>query len=195
MSEITQTNNDLKVTKEDAYKTLERTIAFNNNCDSKATTILTIYGVLITVSLSSDSVKTIKNIVKTACSNFIWYNVVYLLCFGVSVLAFIAGMFCIMSVLLSKTDCEEYSQDELNLNSIIYFGDIANSKKNPDYGQYKQKVMRTTEEDILNDIISQVYLNSKICKKKFTNYKYGFLISIIGLIASVILGIIGYLLY
>lgn len=187
--------NNIKATKEDAYKTLERTIAFNNTCDSKATTILTVYGVLITVSLTSDGVTTIKTILKTSSSNLQIRNIIYLLILGASLLGFVIGTVYIMLVLLSKTNCEEYSQDGLDLNSIIYFGNIADSEKNINYLDYKKKVMQRTEDEMLNDIISQIYLNSKICNRKYKNYKKGFLISIISLFVFIMIWIIGYVVY
>ena len=55
--------------------------------------------------------------------------------------------------------------------------------------------MSFLEDDILDDLLNQIYLNSIICNQKFINFAKGIKIFLIGLIGTIIMYIIGILIY
>lgn len=185
-------NNYNKIDKEDALDILNRTIEFVKNCDSKATGVLGIFGVLLTILFSSDGVKDLKGVIKAAINSGTSCGILYiffLACAGVG-LAF--GIAKLLQVLFPKIECTELQQENLELDSKIFFGHIC---KNPTYVIYKDKMMKLDEEEYLNDIISQIYLNSLICDRKYKNFKIGVIVALIGFLSFLVFWGIGKTIY
>jgi hypothetical protein len=80
----------------------------------------------------------------------------------------------------------------LELDSKIFFANIV---KNKTYEKYKKKLLSLDEKDFLNDLISQIYINSNICTTKFNRYNKGLKLSFIGYGAFIILWAVGSYLY
>ena len=74
-------------------------------------------------------------------------------------------------------------------NSIIFFSSIATYNN---YTKFLNSLKKTSDEDYLNDISSQIFLCAKICDLKFRNYKSGLYFSIGGLLGFAILMTLGY---
>lgn len=91
-------------------------------------------------------------------------------------------------VLIGKINNEKFKDIDLNTKSVIYFNNIAN---NTSFNQYKNRIINYTEDEFLNDIISQIYINSVICNLKFKNYNQGIYLSFIGFIGFIIFFIAG----
>jgi hypothetical protein len=107
----------------------------------------------------------------------------------VSVFCTVYGVFRIMKVLGVQIDKKKYVKEkELDLDSKIFFDHIS---KNANYLIYKEKLLKMSDEDFINDIISQIYINSVICSDKYKNYKCGFKYSLIGFCAFIFLWIVG----
>ena len=60
----------------------------------------------------------------------------------------------------------------------MFYGSI--SKYN--YEEFNKKIKNQTKQSNINDILSQVYINSKICNKKFKNYNIGLNMAMITII-------------
>ncbi|WP_238859610.1 Pycsar system effector family protein [Clostridium sp. YIM B02569] len=187
-----QQNNLYKIKKEEALDILDRTIRFVNSCDSKASVVIGVSGVLLTILSSNERVTEIKSIIKLAMGSGIWYGVLYLGILVCAVMVCVFGIVKLLEVLFPKTNCDDLNQEGIELNSHIFFGGIC---KNPTYNQYKEKVMNYNEDEYLNDIISQIYLNSIICERKFKNFKVGVVATFLGLLSFLVVLIIGKLLY
>ena len=93
------------------------------------------------------------------------------------------GLYRLLKVLLPKTDCSDFADGALELKSIIYFSGISSKS----YTYYKNKVLSMDDNQYLNDIASQVYLNAKICTEKFKNLRLGLIFSNIGIAMFAIL--------
>ncbi|EES48092.1 DUF5706 domain-containing protein [Clostridium botulinum] len=189
---MVQQNNFKKIKKNDALDILDRTITFVNSCDTKASVVIGISGVLLTILSSNERVTEIKSIIKSAIGSDKWYGVLYL---GILVCVVIVGVFGIvklLQVLFPKINCDELNQEGIELNSKIFFGGIC---KNSTYNQYKEKVMNYNEDEYLNDIISQIYLNSIICERKFKNFKVGVAATFLGFLSFFVVLIVGKILY
>lgn len=177
--------------KEDALATLDRIIGFINNCDNKTSIILGIHGVMITILLSSEGISELKNIIDSAIINCTGFSTMYIMLLVIAFAVFGYGIFKLVMVLFANTNCGD-GQVELECDSKIFFGSIG---KNSKYNLYKEKLLTLTEEDYMNDIISQIYINSIICNKKFDNYKAGMKASIIGFLSVVFIWGIGVVIY
>ena len=78
------------------------------------------------------------------------------------------------------------------MNSKIFFGSIC---KNSTYSQYKERMLNCNEDEYINDIISQIYLNSIICNRKFNNFKNGSITAFIGFFSFLAVWGIGIIFY
>lgn len=180
--------------KEDLLEVLDRTINFVNSCDNKAAIMLGVHSVILTIILTSDGTYSIINIfnkiieIKEKSIN----DFLYMLLLVLSSITLIWGLYKIVSVLIAKVDCRDLKSELLEMDSKIFFGNIA---KNKSYKEYKQKLLSIEEDEFINDIISQIYLNSIICDNKFKRYNLGVLLSIAGLIGFIIVLIMGAFIY
>ncbi len=170
--------NESCISKKDAIDILDRIIGFINSCDNKASIILGVLGVILTIIFLSDGIKELKNRIQWTIQAVNIFNVIYLFILFCSFLILFYGIYKLVIVLRAKIDCLEFKQEQLDLDSKIFFNDISRNKT---YKEYKQKLQKLNEDDMFNDIISQIYINSKICKTKYDNYNIGLSASIFGL--------------
>lgn len=181
-----------KIEKEDALDILDRTIGFVNNCDSKTSIMLGIFGVLLTIIFSGDGVADLKNIFTTAISFGKLIDIIYCIILVCTVLGFIFGILKLFQVLFPKIEFDDLKQDDIELDSKIFFNCIS---KNVSYKEYKEKMMNYSEDEHLNDIISQIYSNSIICSRKFNNHKIGLVIASCSFLGFLIMWGIGIIVY
>lgn len=170
------------VKKADALETLERTIGFINNCDTKASVLLGVYGVILTIMLSKDAALEMKSLFDFSVSRGDWVKFLIPFCLVFGTCLLLIGLYKLLSVFSPKINCNDLKQNGLELNSNIFFGTICASRS---YEGFKECFLNCSDEEFLNDIMSQIYLNSKICIKKFSNCKIGLFASTIG---AVVLG-------
>jgi len=171
--------------KDTAFNILDRIIGFINNCDNKASVVLGIWGVALVILFTNEGITNLKNIILTIFEINSFVTAIFfvlLICF---VGLFVAGIIKLISVLFATTNHE--TEEELECDSKIYYGDI----KKKTYKQYKEKMVSSSEEELLNDIISQIHINSHICSNKFLRYNQGIKLSFIGFIGFITLWFIG----
>ena len=147
----------------DARDTLDRIIAFVCNCDTKASVVLGVVGIILTIIITDSTISKFISMIKEASNSGTLVSVSFLtlLVIVVGVLAF--GTLKLVSVLIAKISPSKH-------NSKIYFADIASNK---DSYIYEEKVLNQSERDVLDDLIAQIYINSTICNKKFKRYNLG----------------------
>lgn len=189
---MNKSENLTKIKKEDAIDILDRIIGFINNCDNKASAMFGVFGVLLTIFFSGEGVTEIKDIIKTAINNNKYCGILYSIFLSGAGIIFAFGIFKLIQVLFPKIDCDDLEQEDIECDSKIFFGDIC---KNPTYKQYKLKLQECSEDEYLNDIISQIYLNAVICNRKFKNYKAGVITALIGFLSFLVVWGIGTLVY
>lgn len=175
--------------KEEYLGILDRIIIFINNCDNKASIILGIYGVFGGILLTSNLFYNfIKNLFLLKFDN---YLLIYIFLLLIASLLFIWGIIRLFLVLYAKIDTKVYAEKGLVTNSKIFYGTISNYS----FQEYKLKISNLTEEEFKDDILSQIYIDSKICIKKFQNYNKGLKCSFLGLISFLILIIFGVVIF
>lgn len=155
---------------EKGLKKLELINQWIANCDTKSSFIFAFLGVLLTIIFSStigeDMVNafSFEKAAKMDCDTV--RNFLCLLC----VIAFLAGVattfYYIYFTLKAKIDPKTYTQAGLKTDSNIFYGTIASKK----YESFKKECDDETDSDFINDINSQIFINSNIATEKFKNY-------------------------
>lgn len=181
---------DLEYKIEIATQTLDRNIGFVTNCDNKTSIALAAFGVLLAIILTNEGLNEIFNIVKTCIAAKTFCSILYLLCFAGAIFAMVLGMFNLGSVLVAKTSEEAIGRKDES--SRIFFAGI---RKNGDYNTYNQKFCTMNKEELLNDLIEQIYINADIASIKYATYNQGLKRTIIGFIVFVALLLIGIYIY
>lgn len=189
-SKVLSTAEDLEYKIEIATQTLDRNIGFVINCDNKTSIVLATFGVLLAIILTNEGLNEIFNIVKACIAIKTFCSVLYLLCFAGTIFFMILGMFNLGSVLVAKTSEEAIGKKDEN--SRIFFTGI---RKNGDYNTYHQKFCAMNKEDILNDLIEQIYINADIASIKYATYNRGLRRTIVGFVFFVVLLLIGIYIY
>lgn len=159
------------------YNTLERTNLWIGNCDTKASIIIGTIGVVLSVFLSNKYAAKLTETVSYMMKNISFLNSLYLVGILVSLSFIIWGICSLIGVLISSTKTTSLKEEGLQASSILFFATIA---KNQSYMKYRNKVDVITEEELRNDLISQIYLCSKVCDRKFKRYKTGLIVSVTG---------------
>ncbi len=155
---------------QDLKENLDRVNMWISNCDQKASFVLATLGVGMTILFTSDFVKYIRKTIivpfKTyLCDNI--QNVDWLKCVIVLSLIYVCigviiTFYQLVNSLRAKTDINRFVQQGIERKSMLHYESVANMTYN---------VFCTSEVHIINDLRSQVYINSIICTAKFKHYK------------------------
>ncbi len=84
----------------------------------------------------------------------------------IATIFFMMAIYHIVNAMLARIDNMQFKQGKLNLNSNLFFGTISSRK----YDDFKSDFLKNTSEEQLNDILSQVYVNSCIAQIKHQEY-------------------------
>lgn len=143
--------------------TLDRIIGFVNSCDVKASIVLGIFGIAVGGLLSDSILSIILCNLNIAIGSDGLIAIIYLIMFVISSLSILTGLFSLICAISAKIKLSKK-------DSKIYFVDIA---ENADDEAYKKKLFPLRETDVVDDLISQIYINSKICTRKYKRYNFG----------------------
>lgn len=190
MVELQEKTKSQTIEKADAIDILDRTIDFIRNCDNKASIILGIFGIIFTILLTTDGINNLVTVIKTAIIQISFCNIVYLIFLAASMIITLFGLSQIVRVLGAQVDFP--NEDGLDNDSKIFFGHIA---KNTGYISYRTKLLNITNDEFINDIISEIYINSNICNSKYKRYKCGLKWSIVGFFTFVAIWVCGVILF
>lgn len=177
-----------KRTQEELKEILDRNTAWIENCDSKTSIFLGSFGVIAGILLATDYVSKFKSILCHMASHVSFWTVVYII-FCISTISLIlAGCVCWLIVLFARVNPNEFSNRGIKSDSLIFFSSIAKHKS---LSSYKRDLEKCEAKQMEYDLISQIYICSIICDKKFKCYKLGLLFSSIGIALFVGLFAIG----
>lgn len=167
---------------EEKFK-LEQLREWNNNADTKISIMVAFVSVLFIEVISNSNINIIKEINDiifiTGILNVGFFRVCSLMLVIILYILIFLSIYKFIKALLAKIDISVFNQKGIYKESSYFFGTI--SKMN--LYEYKNKIYKSNENIQLNDLISQVYINSKICKDKFKFYNTGLKL----FIASIIL--------
>lgn len=161
---------------DDLQYTLDVVNSWVNNCDQKAGILLTVFGVAITVLVTSDFLKELRVYIFVPFVEY-WTNSESQLVFSLGRFTVLCLLVIAMGILITSclylfkaitanTDYERMRQANPQMvpKSYLFFDSISNMT----YDEFRGGRM-----DFEEDLKSQIYVNSKIASTKFKNYNEG----------------------
>lgn len=161
---------DIKQYADDTYGQVSSWI---NNCDSKASILLALIGVILSIVFTSDyilngvegQVKDVIGLMKGDSAPCACASILTLVVLGFSIGWFIDSIRNLIQVLFARFDD---SRDADN-PSILFYRSIGAKP----YAEYKQLVESFDEDLLIEDKLREVHDCSKICTRKFNYYNAG----------------------
>lgn len=174
--------------KQDAYKNLERVNFWIGNIDTKTSFLLAFIGIIAGLYFANSKfieaiIIAIKELIILAGSITTDFRLLISLFLIVGmillILFLILTLINLIAVITARIDPSEYEKKNVIGNSKLFWGTIAVNKgdyKNiPEnkFPDFLNSVNIMTDQELFEDINSQTYINSMICKKKFAYYNKG----------------------
>lgn len=160
-------NDDTRFSVDEANHILDRTIGFINNCDSKASIILAIDSGFLAIVLMNVNQSNYPRII--------------------SLLLIAIGATFIIVSLIARISNRKFIMKRNEESSVLFFGDI---ERYPSVEAYRQTFIKTKTDQYLKDILSQIYINSCICSKKYRIYNLGTRISLVGMLLYILFSVL-----
>lgn len=202
------TNNIIeKYSKEDAYKTLDMINMWIGNVDSKISYSLTFMGVLLGFFLTTSKpidISQVTNKILIKIQEMInkgiqptlksielidVISVIILILICIFIFTSVKSCICLYKGIKGRIDPETYNQNGLVTKSNIFWNSISSKQ----YLDFYKEISNLDKRNLMKDISSQIFINSKICTEKFNNYNEGVKYIVISVIIFFIYTIIGYL--
>lgn len=178
-----------KCNKDDIYKNLENINSWINNSDTKASIVLGLNGVILSIIFTNDIfINKYTNIFKKVFKNINFSDILYIGFTISSIAMLVFGLYKLIKVLVPTLKATLNNSKP----SHNYFGGIASFNS---CLEFKTSLNSLSEEDVIDELLSQVYINSIICNNKFKNFRGGLKYSLIGFILIIILFTLGLLVY
>lgn len=140
-----------------------------SNIDSKISFALGASGVLLGFILSNENLgKTLKkhlNLIKTNNLD----SIIFFSLFGITICLLVLAMWYFLRGLKARINPKKFSQPQMVFPSNIFWGDIAKN----DYFTYKYRLDHYGKVDWIEDMKTQIYINSSICNQKTNSYNCG----------------------
>jgi hypothetical protein len=173
------------------YKTLDRINFWIGNVDAKISFLLSLSGVILGFIFSSNSIeKTVKNYIKMIIEDWkIILAIINIVLLFLSIFFIVKAILHFLNALKGRINPEVYKQPSLETESLLFWGSIS---KLGSYEEFNEKMTHATDQKMINDLQSQVYINSIITTKKFELYNKGIKSLSIGFIFLVVFKIITY---
>ena len=173
-----------------SIKKMEFISQWISNVDTKSSFVLTFFGVIITIICTSDIGEDMIDTFSYEKAGQIEFESIKLFLSLLIVIGFFISIFItifhVYKTLVGRIDSNIYSQTGLNTNSNIFFKTIALKE----FADYETQSNTESKGDFLNDINSQVFINSKIADKKFKHYNKSLIWTIISFSLFIIFMII-----
>lgn len=176
------TNNSLN--KNDLIDSLNRHLDWIKSCDTKASIVLAVTGIFLTIFTSSHSLEALNKIFKSIFDNLDFANLLYLVIFIIGWCLFIYGAYCLIKVLVPRL-----KKDVMANDSLYYFESISNRN----FTDFKDSMKNISTDDEEHDLLTQIYINAEICTNKYHYFNKGIKWTFIGvaiILAVYVVGII-----
>ena len=160
---------------------LERVLHFISNCDQKASIVLATFGIVFSIIFSKLEILTrisalFLNVNNSIQNKEYWLTISIVL----TILVLVTALFIIIksfyNIIQAIRGTVDERMDEVSLdqylchnNSKIFFGTISNES----FSDFMNQRRKATDEERIDELISQLYINCKICKQKFKSYNKG----------------------
>lgn len=163
----------------EAKDTLSRIDLWISNCDTKAGIVLALFGVLISVFMSSFDFEYLFSFFSSIKSHFSIWSLLYLAVLISSVIFMGFGIINLILSLFARINPLIYQEERLVTDSVVFFGTIAGNKT---FDAFSAKFDNCDKAKYLRDIQSQIYINSSIATAKFSYYNKGIKCSFTGFV-------------
>lgn len=158
---------------------LQRTDAWINSSDTKASIIFATMGVLLAILINDRTFTIIEKILNYALF-FRFLNVIFI---------YVAGVYIFLGILFLLKSLTPKLDNSTGIISLHYFGDVSTMSYKRLISDYEK---RNLDEEIM-DLLNQIHVNSTICKLKHDNLKTGINHSKTGILLLLITLICNYL--
>lgn len=159
---------------------LDRVNRWIENCDQKIYILLAFMGACIAVFFTSNILLKARAILITPFYAYFHNQEAYvfslrnlLLFIGLLAIASFTVwmMVCLLKALFPSTVIKKFMKENptLESQSLLHFQSVANMN----FDVFEPKVTDDTLERYKHDLLSQIFINSKICDNKFENLKHG----------------------
>lgn len=168
---------------------LERVNLWISNCDTKISFALALASAILGIFFTNGNIKESLNKVLSIVMNLdksIILPTITIIFFIVFIISLLLSIYFLLKGLWGNFGSSLYREEKgLETKSLLFFKTISELK----FDNYKSKVININEEILENDYLSQVYINSVICKRKFKNYNRGIICLGITLVSFMFLSI------
>lgn len=177
------------VSKDDLLARLDRLLNWISSCDTKSSIVIAGVGLFLTIFTSEHSFNMLKTILTKTIDHMYVFNVVYLIGFSIALLFFAYGSYCLIRVLVPRLSKDLKKIENTYNDSLYYFESISKNS----FLEFENKIKNRNEHTDIKDILSQIYINSRICTIKYAYYSKGIkhvFIGTVGLLCLFLFGII-----
>lgn len=150
---------------------LNRIIEWVKTCDNKATTLLSITALILTILLAGDYIMTgMQTILSTAfdsnCTEPSVSGILAVVCFALAIGLLLASLICCILVVRAKPNEDLDKDPSVKKDSLIHFNHISELS----YPQFKESLNEESEDVFLEDLKSQIHINAVRCAGKFKTF-------------------------
>lgn len=154
---------------------MDRIIGFVERYFTKTSIILGVWGVIISIFFEKSVFEFIYKLYLNAINKLNVVAIAFIVFSVISICIFLCGIIHLIIVLIARAPRSKK-------DSKVFYTDIAcNSLQ-----EYKRKILNLTKEQVSDDYINQIYINSVLCKKKHKHYNRGLLLSVFGFLMFLI---------
>lgn len=159
------------MSKDNYEERLDRIIEWVKTCDNKATTLLSVTALVLTILLAGDYIMTgMQTILSSAYNPDLTEpsvcGIIAVVFFVFSILLLLASLICCILVVRAKTKEDLVGNKTVKKDSLIHFNHISELT----YEQYKDAIDKETDDMYIEDLKSQIYINAVRCSQKFKTY-------------------------
>lgn len=154
---------------------LERVNFWINNVDQKASLLLAVLGIILSIVCSTNKVFEIVFVALKPIIDALKYqncipvlNILMAIMMCICIWHLGKTILFILNAIKATTDPKLFEQKDLNTDSLLHFQSIEN-RSYKSFQKYRLIQMEELKEEI-SDFLSQIYINSNICVNKFDNY-------------------------
>jgi hypothetical protein len=155
---------------------LQRTIEWIHNADIKNSILLSFIGIIMIPIIellfsrtSNISISVNSLLLREQSLTFILYRFIIFVYLLLIPTTFLNSVFCFLSALYGRVNLKNIKNKNLIKHSLIFFGTISTME----YHVYKNQILNQRLDSRVDDLLSQIYINSVICSKKFKLYNQG----------------------
>ena len=162
------------LTYEELSEILARINSWIDNCDSKVSVLLSGIGIFTGIFLTSDYIDNIIKISQLALkTDHVILTIIAVIYVSVSIgslIVLLCGCWYLFQAIAASVNSNEFKKRGAYSSSLIFFSSIA---ERATLAEYRDKLEKCSKEQIKLDIISQIYICSIICDRKFSLYNKG----------------------